>query len=67
MGEKENERRKNNVSNKPYDRFCQQAKTGEAVVVQGKVEHVKDTRNYHEHYRLIIGNKPSDFMALSDA
>jgi predicted nucleotidyltransferase len=48
-------------------RFCQQARKGEAVVVQGKVESVKDTRNYYEHYRLIIGGKPSDFMALSDA
>jgi predicted nucleotidyltransferase len=46
-------------------RFCEQAKTGEAVVAQGKVEHVKDTRNSREHYRMIIGNKPSDFMALS--
>ena len=46
-------------------RFCEQAKTGEHVVAQGKVEHVKDTRNSREHYRIIIGNKPSDYMALS--
>ena len=47
-------------------RFCQQARTGETIVAQGKVEHVKDTRNYYEHYRIIIGNSPSDFMALSN-
>jgi predicted nucleotidyltransferase len=47
-------------------RFCQQARAGETIVVQGKVEHVEDTRNYYEHYRIIIGNKPSDFMALSN-
>ena len=46
-------------------RFCEQAKTGEKVVAQGKVEHVKDTRNSNEHYRIIIGNKPTDYMALS--
>jgi len=46
-------------------RFCQQARTRETIVAQGKVEHVKDTRSYYEHYRLIIGNRPSDFMALS--
>jgi predicted nucleotidyltransferase len=46
-------------------RFCQQAKTGERIVAQGKVEHVKDIRNNNEHYRMIIGNKPSDYMILS--
>ncbi len=47
-------------------RFCQQARTGETVTVQGKVEHVRDTRNNSEHYRIIIGGSPSDFMALSN-
>jgi predicted nucleotidyltransferase len=47
-------------------RFCKQARTGERIVAQGKVEHVKDTRNYYEHYRVIIGNSPSDYMALSN-
>jgi len=47
-------------------RFCQQAQKGEAVVVQGKVEYVKDTRNCNEHYRLIIGGNPSDYMTLSN-
>ncbi len=46
-------------------RFCEQAKTGEAVVAQGKVERVTDTRTQREHYRMILGNVPSDFMALS--
>jgi predicted nucleotidyltransferase len=48
-------------------RFCEQAKTGERIVAQGKVEHVKDMRNNNEHYRMIIGNKPSDYMILSKA
>jgi predicted nucleotidyltransferase len=48
-------------------RFCEQARTGETVVVQGKIEHVMDTRSKSKHYRVIIGNKPSDYMALSEA
>jgi predicted nucleotidyltransferase len=46
-------------------RFCEQAKTGEEIVAQGKVERVTDTRTEREHYRVILGNVPSDFMALS--
>jgi predicted nucleotidyltransferase len=46
-------------------RFCEQAKTGEAIVAQGKVEHVIETQTGNEHYRMILGNVPSDFMALS--
>ena len=46
-------------------RFCLQAKAGESIVAQGKVENAKDARNNYEHYRIIIGNKPSDFMTLS--
>ena len=45
-------------------RFCEQAKTGEAIVAQGKIEHVTDTRSNREFYRLILGNKPQDYMAL---
>jgi len=47
-------------------RFCEQAKTGEAVNAQGKVEKVTDTRNNSEYYRMILGNKPSDYMVLSE-
>ena len=46
-------------------RFCEQAKTGEVVVAQGKVEHVLDKRRGCEHFRLLLGNKPSDFMILT--
>jgi predicted nucleotidyltransferase len=46
-------------------RFCKQAKTGEAIIAQGKVERVADKRTGREHYRMILGNVPSDFMALS--
>jgi predicted nucleotidyltransferase len=48
-------------------RFCQQARKCETVAVQGKVEHVKDTRNHYENYRIIIGNKRSDYMVLRHA
>jgi predicted nucleotidyltransferase len=46
-------------------RFCCQAKKGEAVVALGKVERVTDKRKEREHYRIILGNKASDYMALS--
>ena len=45
-------------------RFCKQARNGEAVVAQGKIEHVMDTRRNREYYRMILGNKPADYMAL---
>ncbi len=45
-------------------RFCMQARPDENIVVQGKVERVTDKRKGTEHYRVIIGNQPADFMAL---
>jgi predicted nucleotidyltransferase len=44
-------------------RFCEQARTGEQIIVRGMVENVKkyDT----EYFRVIIGNKPSDYMILA--
>jgi predicted nucleotidyltransferase len=46
-------------------RFCAQAKKGEAIIAQGKVERVTDKRKERKYYRIILGNKPSDYMALS--
>ena len=46
-------------------RFCEQAKTGEVVIAQGKVEHVMDCRQNCEYFRLLLGNKPSDYMILA--
>jgi predicted nucleotidyltransferase len=46
-------------------RFCEQAQKGEAVIAQGKVEHVTDKRKDQEYYRIILGNKHSDYMVLS--
>lgn len=46
-------------------RFCEQARTGEVIIAQGKVEKVTDKRNNREYFRLLIGNKPSDFMVLA--
>ena len=59
---KKHEKRPNT---KRKNRCCEQAKAGEAVVAQGKVEHVTNTQTKREHYRMILGNTPSDFMALS--
>ncbi|MCK4313439.1 hypothetical protein KAW04_01610 [Candidatus Bathyarchaeota archaeon] len=43
-------------------RFCEQARTGEVVIAQGKVEHVIDNKQNHDYYRLLLGNKPSDYV-----
>jgi len=47
-------------------RFCEQAANGEAIEAQGKVELVTNKKNGNEFYRLILGNKPSDYMILSN-
>ncbi len=46
-------------------RFCKQAANGEGVEAQGKVELVTNKKTGSEHFRLILGNKPSDYMVLS--
>ena len=46
-------------------RFCEQARKGEVVTAQGKVELVTDKRNAKTYYRIILGNKPSDYMVVS--
>jgi len=46
-------------------RFCEQAKAGEGVMAQGKVERVTNMKTGQEHYRIILGNQPSDYMVLS--
>jgi len=45
-------------------RFCEQARIGETVIAQGKVERVEDHRQNCEYFRLLIGNKSSDYMIL---
>jgi predicted nucleotidyltransferase len=45
-------------------RFCEQAKNGEIVIAQGKVERVQKLGE-REHYRLLLGNKTSDHMILA--
>jgi hypothetical protein len=42
-------------------RFCEQARNGETVIAQGKVERVQ-RRDEREYFRLLLGNKPSDCM-----
>ena len=45
-------------------RFCEQAEKGEAVVAQGKLERMR-SKEGEEHFRLLLGNLPSDFMILA--
>jgi len=45
-------------------RFCEQARKGETVIAQGKVEKLQKTEE-REHYRLLLGNKVSDHMILA--
>jgi predicted nucleotidyltransferase len=45
-------------------RFCDQARNGDSIVAQGKVEKVTDLKKDREYYRLLIGNKPSDYMIV---
>jgi len=44
-------------------RFCEQARNGEAVIAQGKIERVQKPSE-REHYRLLLGNNISDHMIL---
>jgi predicted nucleotidyltransferase len=46
-------------------RFCEQARMGEVVIAQGKVEQVLDARRNREYFRLLLGNKPSDYMNIT--
>ena len=43
-------------------RFCEQAKSGEPVEAQGKVEKVTHLKTNQTHFRLLIGNNFSDYM-----
>jgi predicted nucleotidyltransferase len=45
-------------------RFCEQARKSENVTAQGKLEYVKDHRRDCEYFRLLLGNKPTDYMIL---
>ncbi len=45
-------------------RFCEQARKGETVIAQGKVERVQ-TEGKTEYCRLLLGNKISDYMILA--
>jgi len=44
-------------------RFCEQARNGETVIAEGKVERVQKMGE-REHYRLLLGNSISDHMIL---
>ena len=46
-------------------RFCQQAKTGEKVWCRAKLNTSQTNAAEPQHYRIIIGNKPADYMVLS--
>jgi len=44
-------------------RFCEQARSDEAVIAEGKVERVQQ-EGKDDHFRLLLGSKPSDHMIL---
>jgi hypothetical protein len=44
-------------------RFCEQARRGERIVAQGKMERVQ-TKSGEAFVRLLLGGQPSDFMVL---
>lgn len=44
-------------------RFCEQAKLDEIIEAQGKLEEVRK-KNEAVYYRLLLGNKPTDYMIL---
>ncbi|MEM3443063.1 MAG: hypothetical protein QXM86_04320 [Candidatus Bathyarchaeia archaeon] len=46
-------------------RFCEQARKDEKIIARGKIEKVTNKNQNHEHFRLLIGNEPSDFMILA--
>lgn len=45
-------------------RFCEQARRDERIIARGMVERLED-KTQRECFRLILGNKPSDFMILA--
>ena len=45
-------------------RFCEQAKSSEVVIAQGKVERLQREGD-REHFRLLLGNKVSDHMIFA--
>jgi predicted nucleotidyltransferase len=45
-------------------RFCEQARKGETIIAQGKLERVADQKRGCEYFRLLLGNKPTDYMIL---
>jgi predicted nucleotidyltransferase len=45
-------------------RFCEHARNGEAVIAEGKLERVQQ-EGKDDHYRLLLGGKPSDYMILT--
>ena len=45
-------------------RFCEQAKSGETVIAEGKLERVQQ-KGKRDHFRLLLGSKLSDHMILT--
>ncbi len=44
-------------------RFCEQARSGESVIAEGKLERVQQ-EGKHDDFRLLLGSKPADHMIL---
>ena len=47
-------------------RFCDQAREGETIVAQGKLERVEAADELERHYRVLLGGSPEDYMIVID-
>ena len=47
-------------------RFCDQAREGELIVAQGKLERVERADGREYHYRVLLGGSPEDYMIVVD-
>jgi predicted nucleotidyltransferase len=45
-------------------RFCEQARNGESVIAEGKLERVQQ-EGKDDHFRLLLGSKSMDHMILT--
>ena len=45
-------------------RFCEQARNGETIIAQGKIELIQK-RDGHKYHQMVLGNKVTDYMILA--
>ena len=47
-------------------RFCDQARTNEIIIANGKLEQVTNSKkdSNYKYFRVLLGNKPRDYLIL---